>query len=411
MELKTLLTSAFIVTILGASAQSNEGFAISGDDNNAYAWMNIKKVDLATGKVVKDIFSKNETAYTLTNALTKVSVDQSVAKTGNIYTKEYPTGTFVAGAAYDRRSGKLFYAPMRSNELRWVDLDGNSGSMAFYTLPSEMLKTSENYADESNNITRMVIGADAVGYGITNDGNHLYRFTTGKVPAITDLGPLVDATANTISVHNRCSSWGGDMVADAYGKLYIITANHNVFIADTKTRITEFKGAISGLPANFTTNGAAVDADGNVVLSSATGFVGLYKLNINDLKATFIEGSVSNLSISDLANGNVLFEKEANALATAKVNAPVIASTDIYPNPVTSANFKVQMNGYKAGLYTIMLSDVNGRAVYSKKVSLTASGYHTEAVSLSKKPSSGMYMVKVINEDGIIVLSDKIMVQ
>lgn len=411
MELKTLLLSTLLTASVAASAQSNEGYAFTGGTNGVFTWMNIKQVDLATGKTIRDVFTSNESAYTLTNAVTKAQVEQSAAKSGNIYTKEYPTGTMVAGAAFDRRSGKLYFIPMRSSELRWIDMDGKSGTAAFYTLPSQVLRTSENYADESNNITRMVIGADAVGYAITNDGNHLYSFTTGKYPQITDLGPLVDATGNTISIHNKCSSWGGDMVADAYGKLYIITANHNLFVVDTKIRVAEHKGTISNLPNNFTTNGAAVDADGNIVLSSATGFIGFYKFNLNELRASYIAGSVANLSISDLANGNVLFEKEASALNTEKVSLPFVAATDIYPNPVTTSSFKVQMNGYKAGVYTLTLSDVNGRAFYSRKVSVGALGFHTEPVSLSKKPASGMYLVKIVNEAGEIVLSDKIVVQ
>ena len=84
-----------------------------------------------------------------------------------------------------------------------------------------------------------------------------------------------------MSVHNKCTSWGGDMIADAYDKLYIISANHQYFTVDVDTRIATHLGTITGLPANYSTNGAAVDDDGNIVVSSANTFEGYYKFNIN----------------------------------------------------------------------------------------------------------------------------------
>ena len=75
----------------------------------------------------------------------------------------------------------------------------------------------------------MVIASDGNGYALTNDANHLIRFTTGKNPVITDLGALSDDASNAnFSVHSR-KGYGGDMIADASGNLYLLTANRNVF--------------------------------------------------------------------------------------------------------------------------------------------------------------------------------------
>lgn len=104
------------------------------------------------------------------------------------------------------------------------------------------------------------------------------------------------------------------MIADAFGKLYIIAASKNVFVVDVNSRLTTYKGTITGLPANYTTNGAAVDADGNIILSSATAFVGYYKMNIADLVATKIEGSDMVYNASDLASGNLLLQKKLTLL-------------------------------------------------------------------------------------------------
>ncbi|MEI9956835.1 MAG: hypothetical protein WDM90_11150 [Ferruginibacter sp.] len=64
---------------------------------------------------------------------------------------------------------------------------------------------------------------------------------------VTDLGNLVDAEDNKsgISIHNKCTSWGGDMIADAYGKLYVISAARQVFKVDIDTRIASYIGFIT----------------------------------------------------------------------------------------------------------------------------------------------------------------------
>ena len=56
--------------------------------------------------------------------------------------------------------------------------------------------TVKNQADVAGQIARMVIAGDGNGYALSNDANHLMRFTTGKKPEITDLGPVSDAEAN-----------------------------------------------------------------------------------------------------------------------------------------------------------------------------------------------------------------------
>src|SRR5882757_8181726 len=121
---------------------------------------------------------------------------------------------------------------MRINELRWMDVSAKGDNQQFYSIENTALKGLD-LNDEANHITRMDIAADGNGYAVTNDANHLIRFTTGKKTVITDLGNIIDAESNKgVSVHNKCTSWGGDMIADAYGKLYIISASHNVFSLD-----------------------------------------------------------------------------------------------------------------------------------------------------------------------------------
>ena len=423
MNLKFLLSTTLIAACFtGVAQDANKTFAITGDGTGDFMWMNIRQVDISTGKIVQDIYQRNKTAYVLLDADTKqpaestIMVPVNASRTSNITFGNLPTASMVAAAAYDKNHDKLFFTPMRIGELRWLDFN-SKGDPKFYSLKSTMLNTGDLISDESNHITRMVIGADGNGYAITNDANHLIRFTTGKKVTITDLGGLIDAESNTgISVHNKCTSWGGDMIADAYNKLYIITANHNVFMVDIDTKVATFKGVITGLPAAYSTNGAAVDADGKVVVSSANSFTGYYKFDMNDLKATMIEGSDKVYNASDLANGNLLLQKEADAVKNFgtpefKAITPALnADAHVFPNPVTNNEFKVLFDGQKAGQYNITLTDLSGKAIMSRVVTVSVKS-QTETVQISKSLAKGMYMVKVTDASNQFIFTERIVVQ
>ncbi|MEJ7625985.1 MAG: T9SS type A sorting domain-containing protein [Ferruginibacter sp.] len=419
MNIKSLLTTTLLVSSLALSAQNRDiAYAITGDGNNDFTWMNIRQVDLSTGKVVKTLFERSKTNYTITDIRTKKTVDQSALVNGNVFaSKDYPTSTYVAAAAYDIRSNKLFFTPMRMGELRWLDLNIKNEQPKFFTLQTDAFLVG-NVNDEANHITRMVIAADGYGYAITNDGNHLFRFTTGKTPVITDLGNLIDADSNNgISVHNKCSSWGGDMLADAFGKLYVISANKNVFVVDINTRITSFKGTITGLPVQYTTNGAAVAADGNIIVTSANFFNGYYKFAISDLSASKITDSDIKYNASDLANGRLLLQKEANAAnkfsvsnTNLRVATYVTGEAKVFPNPVTTSTFNVNLSDQQPGLYSIILSDVVGRTLQTKTVSVIK-GNQTEQVNILSRPAKGVYMVKVLDAQNQVVITEKIVLE
>ena len=416
MNIKLLLTSGFMMAALASNAQSNKAYAITGDGNNDYFWMNIREVDLGTGQVSKTIFQRSKSNFVLTDVATKKSFDQT-AVTNVFGSREYPTSTMVAAAAYDKKSNKLFFAPMRMGELRWMDLNVKNETPQFYAMVSDVLKVPANAVDESNNLTRMVIAADGNGYALSNDGNHLIRFTTGKSPVITDLGNLVDAESNKgISVHNRCSSWGGDMLADAFGKLYLISANQQVFVIDIDSRIATHKGSITGLPAGYSTNAAAVNNDGEIVICSATKFDGYYKFKLADLAATKIEGSDLKYNASDLAGSNLLLQNEADAaskfsMADSKI-APIGTNSEskVFPNPVTDSYFSVLFDGKKEGVFTILLTDLAGRTIQTKQVNISK-GKQTENINLTTRPAKGMYMVKILDANKQAVHTEKVMIQ
>lgn len=407
MNIKLLLSTTFIATTLAVSAQdANKTFAITGDGNHDFLWMNIRQVDIGTGKTVQDVYQRDKSAFILADADSKAQLAPH----------RRPTETMVAAAAYDKNQNKLFFTPMRVGELRWLDLNAKGDAQKYYSVTSNLLNTQEALGDEANQFSRMVIAADGNGYALNNDASRLVKFTTGKKVTITDMGPVVDDESNkTISIKNKCTSWGGDMIADAYNKLYIISANHYVFVLDVDTRVAKQIGYITGLPANFSTNGAAVDKDGNVVVASANTFAGYYKFSLKDFVATPIEGSDMVYNASDLANGNLLYQKEADAARTFADFKPVVPvltnEAHIYPNPVTNSEFKIYFDGQQAGKYNVVITDLSGKPVMNYMVNVGTSKTQVETITLNRAFAKGMYMVKVTDANNKFIFTERIVVQ
>lgn len=406
MKGKFLLTASLVSLSLYSAAQNARTYAITGKSNNNFLWADIKQIDIATGKVVKTLFESDKTPFnvkSLDNTVNRVQVPN-------------PTGFGVAACAIDERHGRLYFAPMHFSDIRYLDL--NKEDANFTIVKKNIIPTAPGnvYQQEENHITRMVIAADGYGYALTNDANHLIRFTTGKKPVVEDLGALIDAEENKgFSVHNKCTSWGGDMLADAFGRLVVISANHNVYTIDVKTKVATHTGVITGLPGNFTTNGAAVDNDGNIIVSSANVFEGLYRVNFKDLKAVKVESTEKAFNASDLANSNMLLQAEKDAAS--KFNIPNTVLPDfasdgdaqVFPNPATGNQFNVRFNGQKAGKYTIIFSDLAGRPLLTKSV--TISGTQIENVRLINKTAKGTYLVKVVDENKQLAFSERVVLQ
>jgi len=280
MKGKFLLTASLVSLSLCSAAQTARTYAITGKSNNNFLWADIKQIDITTGKVVNTLFESDKTTFK------SRSLDMTAAKSTEVHN---PTGFGVAACALDVRNNRLYFAPMHFSEISFLDL--NQTEANFTTVKNHILPPPATgfYTAEEDQFTRMVIAADGYGYALTNDANHLIRFSTGRKTTVEDLGSLADAESNNgISIHNKCTSWGGDMLADAFGKLVVISANHNIYTIDPASRVATFKGTITGLTPNYTTNGAVVDNDGNIIVSSANVFDGLYKFNFKDLKAVKI---------------------------------------------------------------------------------------------------------------------------
>lgn len=410
LPLASLSLALALFVCSGICAQGDRfAYAITDLTKDGMGWNALRRLDLQTGQYSDVLLNGTDTKKTVYDAATKKELTLPTdPKWGNLLQAPFSTG--VAAAAYDRTHNRLYFTPMFIDQLRYVDLK----SMKVYFVTGETFSgAGDMHNDEAKVITRMVIAPDGYGYAISNDGNSFVRFSTGKKAGIQKLGALVDDPANqSISIHNRCSSFGGDMIADDEGNLFILTARNHVFKVNTQNKVATHLGAIQNLPSGFTVNGAVVDGNGDLLVSSAVDAAAYYAVSPKDWKAIPYAGLASVFRSSDLANSNFLATS-----ARPKEISTIVAPTDkyakliaIYPNPVTSSRIAVQFNKVPKGDYTLQFTDMLGRSVMQRRVSISNQNQMQE-ILLNESHAKGLYMIKVLDAAKQSVFTQKLMVQ
>ena len=326
-----------------------------------------------------------------------------------------PFSTYSAACAYDKKHERLYYTPMGIAQLRYIDLKSKTPQV--YYFEDEQFGALRHRGDVANQITRMVIGADGNGYALTNNAEHLIKFTTNKKATITDLGALTDDVSNgKYSVHSS-TGYGGDIIAAKTGELYLITANRNVFKIDIKTMVATYTGTIQGLPRGYSTNGAAVEGGTMVLVNSSNSTQGYYHFDINKLVAEKVSTSSDVYNASDLANANLLTvkkEKEEEQPKEEIVPDAVVekstfknkqiadeaapqAKLGVYPNPVTNGIVNLLLDNYAAGRYQAKLIDVSGKQLTTKSF-VIGSKNHTEPFNLPGSIARGNYLIQLFDQ-------------
>ena len=134
-----------------------------------------------------------------------------------------------------------------------------------------------------------------------------------------------------------------------------------------------------------------------------------------DFVATPIEGSDMVYNASDLANGNLLYQKEVDAARTFADFKPVVPvltnEAHIYPNPVTSNEFKIYFEGQQAGKYNVAITDLSGKPVMNSIINVGSAKSQVETITLNRSFAKGMYMVKVTDANNKFIFTERIVVQ
>lgn len=409
-----LFGAIFISGFINAQQADRSAYAITDITGQTASWTYLRKLDLNTGQYSQVLLNGNDQNINAWDAATRKQMTAPMidARFGQWANAAF--GTSVAALAFDKSHNRLYYTPMFIDQLRYIDLK----TMKVYFVNGEAFTGKpQKSPDQGNIVTRMVIASDGNGYALTNDGTQLIRFSTGKKTHIEDLGTLVDDPANkNISVHNSCSSYGGDVVADDDGNIYIFSARNHVYKVNLETKVATHLGIVTGIPAGYTINGAAVNEKNQVVVSSAVLTAPLYVLDINNLKATPMAENLEWHS-SDLANSNLIKSgnqpRQTNIDLMAKNNPVDVIGNNkvsVYPNPVTNNQFTIQFNDVDAGNYSIQITDVTGRQVSKKDIVINTEN-QLQVVKLPAQSAKGIYLVNIINATGKTFSGIKLVVQ
>jgi hypothetical protein len=461
MKHKLLLSvfATLFLTTLYSQKKSKDGkitaYAITAPQKGQNNWGEVRLVDVTTGETIKTVYQSSDQieilnartgkavttsqSSTATQAKIVVNLDQELAKSDpnnqlqRIYIypaaqidKSKPFATYSAACAYDKKHDRFYYTPLGINQLRYIDL--SSKNPRIYYFEDENFGVVKGLSDVGNQIPRMVIASDGNGYALSNNGEHLVRFTTGKRPEISDLGALTDDQANgRNSIHNP-ASFGGDMIADASGSLYLISANHSVFKIDISSKLASFQGNIKGLPAGYSTNGAIVESGSKIIVNSANSTQGYFRFDLLTLQAEKVSSSESVYNASDLANGNLAFEKKKKQDQVEPIATPVqeivsrpstnpqvqeelsSARISVYPNPVTNGSVRLLFENQTAGRYQVQFMDIAGKLISAEPVTV-ANKMQVQEFKLPSIMTNGNYLIKIVDETNKTISVNKLVVQ
>jgi hypothetical protein len=409
----TIAIGSFLLLATLAESQSNRLiYAITDIQKQGSNWNYLRKLNLQS-KSYSDILlngiNENQTAY---DASTKQQIKNFSTAAKYNYPVQPAFSSGVAALAYDKKSNRLYYTPMFIDQLRYIDM---KTMKVYYVTDQQLTGSTVKSSDQGNVVTRMTIGNDGSVYAMTNDATHLIHISTGKDLLIEDLGTIVDDQSNKgISIHNSCSSYGGDMIADDEGNLYIITARNNVFKLNVDTKVATHIGIISGLPPAFSTNGAAVDDNNKIIVSSAADSTAPYFIvDPQTWSATQYKITGDIWRSSDLASSNLLKTMKSSPNTFETIENPADLSSNkiqVYPNPVTENQFTLQFSQLPAGKYTVQITDVMGRRVVQRFVTINADE-QSENVKLHPNTAKGIYLIKVTDDGNKSVFSKKFFVQ
>ena len=390
--MKKILFPLFVIAGLLSHAQKQSIFGF-GSPGLPFQWKSIQEFSTGNANAIKTIYDGKQSVQLL-DAQTRKALN------GN------SDAGLVAATGYNEATKQLFYIPMQTAELRWAKWNGNQ-SPIFYSLKSSILAQLDFNKTEQQ-ITRMTVTQKGVGYALTNDASHLIEFTTGENPIIRDLGQLIDAGANgQNSVHNACSSFGGDMVAGDDGNIYLITQRSQIYMFNPQTRIAHYLGDIKGLPQSFTPNGAAATADGDLLLSCSNGDQNCFLVNPEkwEARALFAQAP-KGYNMSDLASSHFLSRRPKPTSTHESKHTNI----HLFPNPLSTSRLQITIENAVSGNHQIQLIDLSGKIINHQVVNLIK-GSQSVYLNYPAETAKGTYFIKIISPSDNTIHTSKLMIQ
>jgi len=303
-------------------------------------------------------------------------------------TKVCNCGNYIA-AMTESINGDLFYLPMHGKQVVMVNSSSKDGVLI--DIPNSQL----NVRDQSTFHARMTTASDGYMYSLNNIGSELLRISPNG--SVQNLGAIPQLAEFAKASGVETSVYGGDLIADAFGNLYAITASANVFKINVRNMNAEFLGSIKGLPEKFTVNGAAVDKDGSVLLGTSSLHKALYSLDFTTLEASF--KSDYDLSVYDMSSPYFLRQAELDAIVDLK------SHYSLYPTVVKTSQLNIVSNSNERAKLDITVWNIHNKVVYSNTVNIESVGEFQ--VNLGGALQPGVYILKAVNHEGNEVINTK----
>lgn len=377
-----------ILLLLGNTINAQQDFfALAGKDSPRIEFSDFRAMN-ADGTSGQSIFGVSSEAKV-------ISQSRNATVTEDKTSYNHAQAMTLAAMAYDSSGNNLVYMPMFSSNIYVL----NQKTKEITLVENTVARVTS--CDINSHITRMTTGYDGNIYAINNSGTQFIQISKkNNQYVVNDLGIIKDDVANGKNSFTALETgFGGDMIADAENNFYVFATSGNVFKVSTKELKAQFVGKISGLPENYSVNGAAVNSKGKVVIASAKG-APMYELSLDNLEAKQLSGE-SNLHIYDLASKYFVNDRASSA--------NVFANLDVYPTKVDEHFIYVNVNDKSVkGNIKVNIFDVSGKAVLAQKLSVK-DGNLNQQVYL-KSLTSGSYIVNITDESGKALLNKKILV-
>ena len=83
----------------------------------------------------------------------------------------------------------------------------------------------------------------------------------------------------------------------------------------------------------------------------------------------------------------------------------------LYPNPVREGKANLQLTNLEEGTYLVGVYSGSGQTIYQKKITITIGGTtQTEPLLLGKGLAQGSYQMRVADNKGTVLFTDKLIV-
>ncbi|MFA7616408.1 MAG: hypothetical protein WCY16_07505 [Weeksellaceae bacterium] len=312
----------------------------------------------------------------------KINLESKETEIGKICS----CGKYIA-AITESLKGDLFYIPMSGQKVMKIDVVSKTGTE--YTFQGLDI----NSGNQANYYARMTTAPDGYMYALNNAGTEFLKISENGT--IQNLGPISQFVEKAKTFDQETAVYGGDMVADAFGNLYVFSANQHVFKINPNKLSAEYLGQIKGLPGNYTVNGAAVERDGSILLgtSSQNGF---YTLNIDTMEAGFKADYA--LSVYDLSSPYFLRQNEMD-----QINKDYGYS--LYPTIVKNSELNIVSKSDENAVLNVSIWNLSEKRVYSNTVTVKSAGDYQLKLNGSLLP--GIYVLKAVNQNGKEVINTK----